>query len=215
MPRHFTTQIAVVSTALSMAVATAPVLAPMVAHAQSAVPMNTTQPVQPVAQPASAPAVGAEAPDFTAAWGDSAGIKSMPFVLHEAKGRVVVLAFYPGDRTGGCTIELSRFRDNYTKLFGTSDDVLVLPTSVDSIESHVSWAKEMKFPFSLISDHGGKVATLYGSMTPGKAYANRTVFVIGKGGKIVYENLHFVSTDDQAYNDLAAAVQKAVAASAP
>jgi peroxiredoxin Q/BCP len=190
---------AAVSTIVWMAVSTA--------HAQSVVPMNATSRPE---QPTSAPAVGADAPDFTAAWGDSAGIKAMPFTLHGAKGRVVVLAFYPGDRTGGCTIELSRFRDDYAKLFGTSDDVLVLPTSVDSVESHVSWAQEMNFPFSLVSDHDGKVATLYGSMTAGESYANRTVFVIGKDGKVAYENLHFASTDDQAYTDLAAAVKKAL-----
>lgn len=199
MPRHSSVVLTVAASVLVSLHAAA-------AGAQSVVPMNT-EPVEHTP----APAVGSDAPDFTAAWGDSAGIKATPLVLHEMKGRVLVLAFYPGDRTSGCTIELTRFRDEYPTLFGTSDDVVLLPTSVDSIESHVSWAKEMKFPFSLVSDHGGKVASLYGSMTPGKSYANRTVFVIGKDGKIAYENLRFNAADDQSYTDLAAAVQKAVA----
>jgi len=172
---------------------------------QGAVPIAPAQ----AAPHTPAPAVGADAPDFTAAWGDSAGIKATPLVLHDLQQRVVVLAFYPADRTGGCTIELSRFRDDYTKLFGTGD-VVVLPTSTDSVETHVAWAQEMKFPFSLVSDLGGKVATMYGSITPGRGNANRTVFVIGKDGKIAYENLHFVASDDKAYDELAAAVKKAV-----
>jgi peroxiredoxin len=173
------------------------------AIAQSAVPMETAP-----AEHTPAPAVGSEAPDFTAGWGDSAGIKATPLVLREMRGRVVVLAFYPGDRTGGCTVEMTRFRDDYTTLFG-SDDVVLLPTSVDSVESHVAWAKEMHFPFSLVSDLGAKVAALYGSVTPGKSHANRTVFVIGKDGKITYENLRFNASDDNDYKALAAAVQQA------
>jgi len=172
--------------------------------AQSAVPLAAATP----AQHPPAPAVGAEAPDFVAAWGDSAGIKATPLVLHELRGRVVVLAFYPGDRTSGCTVELTRFRDNYSTLFGTGD-VVVLPTSVDSVETHVAWAKEMHFPFSLVSDGGGKIAALYGSITPGRSFANRTVYVIGKDGKIAYVNLRFGALDDHAYEELAAAVRKA------
>ncbi|MEP6779004.1 MAG: peroxiredoxin family protein, partial [Gemmatimonadaceae bacterium] len=97
-----------------------------------------------------APVVGEMAPDFTATWADASGIKPAPLTLKSMKGKVVVLAFYPLDRSGGCTIEMHKFRDDYATLFG--DGVVVLPVSIDTLESHVGWAKDEKFPFSMISD---------------------------------------------------------------
>jgi peroxiredoxin Q/BCP len=159
----------------------------------------------------SAPAVGVEAPDFTAAWADANGPKVEPVQLSDLRGKVVVLAFYPLDRSRGCTIELQKFRDEYTKLFGegAGEDVVVLPVSVDSIESHVSWINDAKFPFALVSDGDQTVAKLYGSTSAGRPYNSRTVFVIDREGKITYRNLRFGALNEQAYTDLAAAVAAA------
>ena len=77
----------------------------------------------------STPAAGEAAPDFTAQMTDSTG-KTMTVSLSSLRGKVVVLAFYPLDRSQGCTAELKKFRDEYKTLFG--DGVVVLPTSVDT-----------------------------------------------------------------------------------
>jgi hypothetical protein len=53
--------------------------------------------------------------------------------LSALRGKVVVVAFYPKDRTSGCTAELTKFRDENAKLFG--EDVVVLPVSADSIRA--------------------------------------------------------------------------------
>jgi peroxiredoxin Q/BCP len=159
------------------------------------------------AAPADGPAIGQVAPDFTAAWADGSGPRSAPVSLASLRGKVVVLAFYPKDRTGGCTAELTKFRDEYATLFGK--DVVVLPVSADSIPSHVSWASEMKFPFALVSDPSLSMADAYGSRTPGRSNANRTVFVIGKDGKVVYRELKFNALAEEGYTALAAAVAKA------
>src|SRR5258705_3692551 len=134
----------------------------LAAFAASAGAQSTTQ--AGAASPAAAPAgpdVGQLAPDFTAAWADSTGARSTPVSLASLRGKVVVLAFYPKDRTGGCTAQLTQFRDQYGKLFG--DGVVVLPISADSIPSHVSWASETKLPFALVSDPQLAAADLYGS----------------------------------------------------
>ena len=117
-------------------------------------------------QPAAAafPATGDAAPDFSATATDSTG-KMIPVSLKSMRGKVVVLAFYPGDRTTGCTAELTKFRDEYKTLFGS--DVVVLPTSVDSLGSHASWAKDAHFPFAMIADTKSEVATKYGSQGAG------------------------------------------------
>ena len=162
---------------------------------------------QSVPTAVSAPEVGQMAPDFTAAWADGAGQKSTPIKLSDLHGKVVVLAFYPKDRTSGCTAEMTKFRDENAKLFGK--DVVVLPISADSINSHVSWAADMKFPFGLVSDPSLSTAELYGSRMAGRPMANRTVFVIGKDGRITWRDMKFNALSEETYASLASAVASA------
>ena len=157
--------------------------------------------------PPAGPDVGQLAPDFTAQWADGSGARATPVSLSALRGKVVVLAFYPKDRTSGCTAELTKFRDENAKLFG--ENVVVLPVSADSIASHASWASEMKFPFALVSDPELKVAELYGSHAAGRPVASRTVYVIGKDGKIVWREMKFNALNEEAYASLATAVAKA------
>lgn len=154
------------------------------------------------------PDVGIVAPDFTITGANAEGAR-MPVKLSEYRGRVVVLAFYPLDRSSGCTAELTKFRDDYASLFGS--DVVVLPVSIDSVGSHAGWAKDMKFPFTLLSDPDQKVATTYGSTMAGRPYDARTIYVIGKDGKVSYRNMKFGALSADAYKELAAAVAKAKA----
>jgi peroxiredoxin Q/BCP len=161
---------------------------------------------QAAAPAAAFPAAGQPAPDFTATATDSTG-KTIPVSLKAMHGKVVVLAFYPGDRTTGCTAELSKFRDEYKTLFG--DGVIVLPTSVDSLGSHSSWAKDAHFPFAMIADTKGDLATMYGSQGAGRPMFKRTVFVIGKDGKVAYEDTKFGALSQDAYDKLAAAIKTA------
>lgn len=152
------------------------------------------------------PAAGELAPDFTATATDSAG-KTIPVTLSALRGKVVVLAFYPLDRSGGCTAELSKFRDEYKTLFG--DGVVVLPTSIDSLASHASWAKDAHFPFAMIADTKGEVANKYASQPGAGKHFRRTVFVIGKDGKIAYTAAPFGALAQDGYDKLQAAVKTA------
>ncbi len=151
--------------------------------------------------------VGRMAPDFTISVADSAGIKGSPVKLSDLRGKVVVLAFYPADRSSGCTFELTKFRDDYETLFGK--ETVVLPISVDSLSTHASWAAEMKFPFALGSDTDLAIAKQYGSTAPGRSSSTRTVFVIGKDGRIFWRSLRFTALNEGAYSELAEAVAKA------
>ncbi len=170
-------------------------------------------PAAPAAAPAPAPAaapapeVGQPAPDFSLAWADGSGARPAPASISAHKGKVVVLAFYPKDRTTGCTAELTKFRDEYDKLFGK--DVVVLPISADSVASHTAWAKEMNFPFALVADPELKAAQMYGSRMAGRPMSGRSVFVIGKDGTIAWRDLRFNALNEGAYDALAAAVAKA------
>ena len=156
---------------------------------------------------AAGPAVGAPAPDFTASWADASGPGAAPLSLADYRGQVVVLAFYPKDRSSGCTAELHKFRDEYDTLFG--DGVVVLPISVDDVESHGSWAKDDNFPFRMIADPDLTVAELYGSKAEGRPMASRTVFVIAPDGKVAWRDMRFNALSEKAYSELASAVAAA------
>jgi peroxiredoxin Q/BCP len=155
------------------------------------------------------PAAGEMAPDFTIPWADGKGPKAEPLTLSKLRGQVVVLAFYPADFSGGCTIEMSKFRDDYKAIFG--DGVTVLPISRDSISTHVRWADPMSFPFGLGTDVNGSVAKLYGSAGSAARpqYLARNIFVVGKDGKIAYSKARFNVNAQTGYDDLAAAVAAA------
>jgi len=169
------------------------------AQAQSGAPSGSA---------AAFPNVGDAAPDFTAQATDSTG-KAWPVSLASLKGKVAVLAFYPADRSSGCTIELTKFRDDYKTLFG--DGVVALPTSVDSLGSHSSWAKDAHFPFAMIADTKSELATKYGSQGGTRPFFKRTIFVIGKDGKISYADTRFNVNSQDAWDKLAAEIKKAKA----
>ena len=167
--------------------------------------MGATAAAAPVA-----PDVGQIAPDFTLPWADASGTRAAPVKLSDLRGKVVVIAFYPQDRTTGCTAEMTKFRDEYKTLFG--DGVVVLPISGDSLSSHASWAKDANFPFALVSDVGLKVAELYGSK-PASASANaratRNTFVVGKDGRITARMMNFRALIETSYVTLAEEIAKA------
>lgn len=184
--------------------------------ASSAFAQNPTAPAPAASQAAAQPApppppaeidIGKIAPDFTMEWADSSGPIAKPVKLSDFRGKVVVLAFYPADRSTGCTAELTKFRDEYATIFGKN--TVVIPISSDSISSHASWSAEMKFPFALGSDPQLTVAKQYGSWNPARSFASRTVFVIGKDGKILWRNLKFPALNEAAYTELASEVAKA------
>ena len=154
-----------------------------------------------------APEVGQMAPDFTAAWADASGPRATPLALSAHRGKVVVLAFYPKDRSSGCTAQMTKFRDEYDTLFGS--DVVLLPISVDADTTHAAWAQEMKLPFALVADTDLSVAEKYGSRMAGRPMSARTVFVIGKDGRITYREMRFNALSEGAYTTLAAEVAKA------
>ena len=152
------------------------------------------------------PAAGEEAPDFTIPWTNGKGAKE-DVTLSKLRGQVVVLAFYPADFSRGCTIQMSKYRDEYKTIFG--EGVTLIPISKDSIPTHTRWADSMAFQFRLASDVDGAVATAYksGPRTP-NGYFARNVFVIGKDGKIAY-SARFNANAQQGYDDLAAAIAAA------
>ncbi|MBK9329326.1 MAG: peroxiredoxin [Sphingobacteriales bacterium] len=129
--------------------------------------------------------LGDEAPDFTAETTEGT------IRFHEWLGSSWgVLFSHPADFTPVCTTELgytAKLKDEFAKR-----NVKVLALSVDGIESHHSWIKDIEetqhvtLNFPIIADEDKKVATLYDMMHPNASekFTVRSVFVIGPDKKI-------------------------------
>jgi alkyl hydroperoxide reductase subunit AhpC len=111
--------------------------------------------------------------------------------FHEwKKGKWAVLFSHPKDFTPVCTTELG-----YTaKLAGEFQkrNVKVIGLSVDSVEEHVKWSKDIeetqgqKVNFPMIGDPEKKVANLYDMIHPNASdtLTVRSVFVIDPNNKV-------------------------------
>ncbi len=75
-------------------------------------------------------------------------------------------------------------------------DTQVLGISVDSIPSHVAWAKSLGgITYPLLSDFEpkGAVAKAYGAYRGADGITERALFVIDKSGTIVFKDIHDIS----------------------
>ena len=81
--------------------------------------------------------VGQAAPDFELAAAGGAAVK-----LSDYRGdRNVLLAFYPKDDTGGCTIEMTTFQREYAQFQALGAEILGI--SADSVDSTISGATSL------------------------------------------------------------------------
>jgi peroxiredoxin len=103
---------------------------------------------------------------------------------------------------------MDAYRDQYAQLFNNGKTVL-LAVSVDPIDVLASWAKERKYPFRFLSDPKGEVGKLYGAFDTEDNLDNRTLFVIGRDGRISYVAAPFQEIDPMAYQELKRALEAA------
>lgn len=69
----------------------------------------------------------------------------LTFPPASAKGKKLVLYFYPKDMTPGCTAESGEFRDNIDAF--TKANTLVVGVSRDSLKSHDNFRSKLGLPF--------------------------------------------------------------------
>ena len=100
----------------------------------------------------------------------------------------VVLFFYPGAMTGGCTKEACHFRDLATEYQDAG--VQRVGISMDDVAKQKQFADTYTFDYPLLSDVDGAVAESYGVKRGGFGArlglpVKRSTFVIGADGLIV------------------------------
>jgi peroxiredoxin Q/BCP len=117
---------------------------------------------------------GAQAPDFSLPDEADHVVR-----LSALRGRSVVLVFYPGDDTPGCTKQLCQFRDGWSE--AQARGVLIFGVNPQSARKHEKFCEKFHFPFPLLVDEGQKVAALYHA---NGLIVKRTVYLIGSDGVI-------------------------------
>jgi thioredoxin-dependent peroxiredoxin len=118
--------------------------------------------------------VGIPAPDFSLP--DDGG---RMVTLSTLAGKNVVLIFYPGDDTPGCTRQLCEFRDGWGP--ARARGVEVFGVNPGGASSHARFREKFQLPFPLLVDRGRKVASLYHA---NGLVVKRTVYRIGPDGAI-------------------------------
>lgn len=93
------------------------------------------------------------------------------FTLSNARGKPLVIYFYPRDNTPGCSTEAQQFRDLYRQF--KKVDCEVVGISRDSIKSHENFKAKFALPFALLSDADGTVCSLFGVMKQKNMYGKQ------------------------------------------
>src|ERR1039457_3233176 len=146
------------------------------------------------------PAVGEKAPAFSLP-----GQEGWTVSLAHAKGKWVVLYFYPKDSTSGCTVEARNFQRDlakYEKL-----NAVILGVSLDSVTSHKDFCAKEGLNFKLLSDADHAVTKAYGSLAKSgeTEYAARNTFLMAPSGTIrkVYVKVNPSTHSEDVLKDLA------------
>lgn len=137
------------------------------------------------------PLIGDDAPEFVAR--TTKGEINFP---KDYKGKWVILFSHPSDFTPVCTTEFITFASMQEEFRNLDTELIGL--SVDSLFSHIAWArnieekieykgmKNVKVDFPIIEDLTMEVAKKYGMIQPktSNTEAVRAVFIIDPKGKI-------------------------------
>ncbi len=98
--------------------------------------------------------IGKRAPDFTLPRDGGGTVR-----LSDFRGKRVLVYFYPGDGTPGCTLESCGFRD--TKEQFDKLNIEIIGISRDSVQSHDAFKAKYKLNFILASDGNEEVSNKY------------------------------------------------------
>ncbi|WP_035383558.1 peroxiredoxin [Ferriphaselus sp. R-1] len=110
------------------------------------------------------------------------------FQLAAARGKHLVIYFYPKDNTPGCTLESAQFRDLYSEFAQAGCEVVGI--SRDSMKSHENFKAKFTLPFALLSDSEEVACNLFGVIKQKMMYGKqvrgieRSTFVIDRDGAL-------------------------------
>lgn len=113
------------------------------------------------------------------------------FKFSAARGKKLVVYFYPKDDTPGCTVEGSDFRHLYAEF--QQQHCEIVGVSRDSVASHERFKAKLGLPFDLLSDEDAAVCNLFAVMKLKNMYGkevqgiDRSTFLFDEAGNLVQE----------------------------
>lgn len=123
-------------------------------------------------------APGTYAPDVNFTFHDGTQTR-----LSDYRGRSnVVLYFYPGDFTWGCTRQACAFSDHHAEI--SALQATLIGVSADSVEDHRRFAERYRLPFPLATDPGLAIAKAFDVLALGGWRRLRITYVIDRQGII-------------------------------
>jgi peroxiredoxin (alkyl hydroperoxide reductase subunit C) len=134
--------------------------------------------------------IGDKAPDFKVK-GILKG-QVADYSLAAYQGKWLVLFFYPADFTFICPTEVTGF-SQMAKDFA-AEAAAILGASVDTIDSHRSWAAELGgLEYPLLSDDNKTLSRAYGVLDEKEGVSLRATFIISPAGVISYQVVSHVN----------------------
>jgi len=149
--------------------------------------------------------VGDMAPEFTAVvpgWG-----RVNP--LEESKGKVIVLSAVPSLDTDVCDRETRRFNEEAAKL---DEDIVIYTISTDTPMAQKRWCgaagvDKVKVVSDVVETEFG---LKYGILIKERHYLRRSVFIVGRDGRLTYVNYLPILSQEPDYDEVIAAAKEAL-----
>ena len=149
--------------------------------------------------------VGDTAPAFTSVvpgWG-----RVNP--LEESKGKVIILSAVPSLDTDVCDRETRRFNEEAAKL---SEDIIIYTISCDFPMAQKRWCgaagvEKVKVVSDVVDAEFG---VKYGVLIKERRYLRRSVFIVGRDGKLTYVNYLPTLGEEPNYDEVIQAAKQAL-----
>jgi thiol peroxidase len=131
-----------------------------------------------------------------------------PVALKDFAGRPVLVSVVPSLDTGVCALQTKRFNEKVAKL---SKDVVVLTVSMDLPFAQNRFCETEKIDrIQILSDHVWReFGTRYGMLIKDMGLLARSIFVIGKDGRVTYREIVSELTEHPDYDAALRALTKA------
>ena len=149
--------------------------------------------------------VGQDAPEFTSVIPGWTPVNP----VQESKGKVIILSAVPSLDTDICDRETRRFNEEAAKL---GDDIIIYTISTDFPMAQKRWCgaagvdKVKVVSDVLETDFGLK----YGLVIKERRYLRRSVFIIGRDGKLTYVKYLPTLGEEPNYNEVINAAKEAL-----
>ncbi|MDL1944190.1 thiol peroxidase [Chloroflexi bacterium CFX2] len=149
--------------------------------------------------------VGDMAPEFTSVVAGWAQVNP----LQESKGKVIILSAVPSLDTDVCDRETRRFNEEAAKL---SDDIVIYTVSTDFPMAQKRWCGAAGVDkVKVVSDVvDAEFGLKYGILIKERRYLRRSVFIVGRDGRLTYVNYLPALGEEPNYDEVIAEAKKAV-----